>query len=171
LSSRRGQLFSCDLIAAVALFTIALGTIVLAWDFGKVRMGEAGFSRELERKAYMVSDQLVKTPGSPLNWESDPGSPNITGIGLAQEDRVLSEAKVASLSRVDARLLREALGLGASRCYIALRTVEGAYAGRAGEEPAGGFSASATRIVSYLNRTAYLEVTVWGRRDEGGIIL
>ena len=168
MDSDSGQVFSMDVIAAFTISLLSLGALLTAWDFGKTRMDESERIQELEGRANALSDILVKTPGSPPWWESDT-SPNATSIGLSCSDRVISPEKVAALGRMDNSRARDAFRAGEYRYHITLRTGDGKIIALFGEPVAGGFAATSTRVVTYLNRTSFIDVTVWGERHAGGV--
>ena len=170
MDSSRAQLLNADLLLAVTLFAVALGAIMLTWNFTKARMEEASWSRELEQRTYTISDVLVRTPGDPVDWESQPAG-NITSMGLAGLDGGISQEKVAALKRVDPQRLNGIFQLGKENWHIILRGGDGSIINRAGPAPAGDYAVKSTRIVSYMNRTAFLEFTLWGAKPDGGILL
>jgi len=170
LSSKKGQVFSSDLVTATVLFTVALGVLSASWHVAMLRVEEARWMLELERKAYLLSDFLAKTPGTPADWESNPGG-NVTGVGLAYFDREIDPGKLSSLTGVGEERLRRLFRLGGDRYQIILRRVDGVVEARLGEPPRGEYAVKYVRTISYRGRPAFLEVTVWGERTYGGVLL
>ena len=159
MNSRRGQVFSADLIVGVVLSMLALGLLCAAWGLGKVRLDETEHMRELEDEANRISDIVVKTPGDPPDWEDAPL--DVALIGLAGADRRLSEEKVVALKGIGGDRLREMFMLGGAGCAINLRTSEGSVVAGTGNPPYSDSVVTSARIVSYRNQTMSLEVSVW----------
>ncbi len=100
-----GQAFTLDIMLSLIIITVIMGISADAMDItsNKVNAYPARFS--LERVTIDASDMLVKTPGSPDNWES--GINNSTTPGLAEivpqtkkvVPNTLSLGKINALSR------------------------------------------------------------------------
>jgi hypothetical protein len=165
LSSRKGQVFSVDLVVGIMLSIIAMGILCAAWGLAKARLDEARHLRGLEDSAYEISDLLAKSPGSPVDWETDPE--NVSVLGLAKSDRRLSASKVEALKGVEEERLKQIFGLSGGGCFLSLRSSDDvvSVAGVLGDSDS---AVTSTRIVSYLNQTMFLDVTVW---DDGPEIL
>jgi hypothetical protein len=163
LKSPKGQIFATDLIAAAVIFMLAIGALLLTWDYGKTRLDETAKMREMERESQSAADILVKTPGNPPDWEKNPQDGNITSIGLAVDDRTINPKKMMALPGIGIKTMRENLRIGSDMPYITLRTPEGETI-IAGEQPNATESVRTTRIVSYNGRAALLEVTIWAAR-------
>jgi len=164
LNSRRGQAFSADLIVGVMLSMLALGLLCAAWGLGKARLDETEHMRALEGKASAISDLVVKTPGDPPDWEDHPSDAVL--IGLAREDRRLSDGKVLALEGIGGNRLREMFMLGGMGCAINIRTLEGSVVAGTGAPPYSDSVVTSARTVSYGNRTMSLEVSVWEDKPE-----
>jgi hypothetical protein len=171
LRSDRGQVFAADLMVAVTLFLAAMAAVAWGWGYSKARMDSAMLSQSMESEAYMLSDMLVKSCGSPPDWHKRPLDANVSSVGLADRDRVLSEGKFEAVEAADYQLLRDMFGLGPMQWHIMLRSPEGRELGRAGRPPAGDMADmaySSSRIVAYRNQTAVLELTIWEDSPPGG---
>jgi hypothetical protein len=162
LCSNRGQLISADFMASTTLLVLALAVLEAAWSLGIARIGEDEAAFAAQRKADAIAEALARTPGNPADWEMEPGSPDISGIGLASSDRKLSPEKVRAMSSLGIRRLEEVFMVGGDCLTIALRGSEGSPYANLGEPNDGDYSMRSTRIVTYLNGTSVLEVTVWG---------
>ncbi|MEM4244850.1 MAG: hypothetical protein QW404_00870 [Candidatus Nanoarchaeia archaeon] len=53
---------------------------------------------EMQLHAFHITDMLVKTPGVPSRWEVSPQ--NVTVLGLASDDRVLSAEKIDAMANL-----------------------------------------------------------------------
>jgi len=163
LVSSRGQVFSIDLTTAVSLSLVTLAVLYMTWSFERLRIGETIYAQSLEDASNRLSEMLVKTKGEPPDWEENPV--NATSIGLAEADRVLSPAKVDALGRVGCDAVIHA-PVDVTGCMVTLRSPDGRILRRIGEPVGGDSAVTSTRIVSYMNVTTLLEVTVWGYKQE-----
>ena len=144
----KGQVFSTDLVTATIIFTITLSLFFLSWEYGKTRLDETVFTRELENRAYMLSDTLVKTTGSPVDWEANPTSDNVTSVGLVRADRVVEPAKMEALGLVDPQRLMDVLRTGGNRALVTLRKTDGTVIKSVGTAPVGKYFMVSKRNVS-----------------------
>ncbi len=79
----RGQVFSGEFLLAYLLFIAALSMTLYLWDATTRGMQEAEERYDLERIAVDVAEQLVRTPGSPIDWNES----NVQALGLADRNR------------------------------------------------------------------------------------
>ncbi len=104
------------------MFDFALGLLLflLAWSYLDAQFGirfvEARQDSDvgiMKAKAEYAIDTLVRSGGSPDNWE-ELGIDSLVFPGLAQRDRELSEAKLAAFSNLSSEYgrLKDAMGLG-----------------------------------------------------------
>ena len=92
-SSARGQAMAIDLLFAVMIFLLLLNAGLSIWKSNASFLEGQGTFNELQLEAAMAADQLVRTAGTPDNWEERPIA-EATAIGLAKRDLVLDDAKV-----------------------------------------------------------------------------
>ncbi len=129
--SQKGQIVLFDFMIAMLLF-------VLIWFFLNARFDERLLddskknSIELMRlKADYVLETLVKTQGSPGNWAgANMPLTDINSIGLAMNDRELSELKLVDFNKfTDYELLRQKLGIGEYDFYFSFQGMNSINAG------------------------------------------
>lgn len=65
-----GFIFSTDLLLSLIVLTIIMGVSADALDYGNELMGDQNSRGVLERLSVESADILIKTPGSPDNWET-----------------------------------------------------------------------------------------------------
>ncbi|MDP2836267.1 MAG: hypothetical protein Q8N97_04725 [Methanobacteriaceae archaeon] len=82
LNDSKGFIFSTDLLLSIIIITVIIGISADAIDYSNGFMGDQNSRAILERCTLEAADILIKTPGSPDNWEV---LPNCEGIspGLA----------------------------------------------------------------------------------------
>ena len=100
---------SVDFIFASLIFLILFTYVVSIYSIHASRYLAEQTRVEMEAKAIEVSELLVKTQGSPYNWENDTSS--IAVIGLADQENVISHSKVVSFSSLSYDDAKNYLGI------------------------------------------------------------
>ncbi len=70
LNDSKGFIFSTDLLLSLIIITVIIGISADAIDYSNGHMGDQTSRATLERCTLEAADILIKTPGSPDNWES-----------------------------------------------------------------------------------------------------
>lgn len=81
---KQGQAFTLDVMLALVIITIIMGISADAVDIASYKATDYSARFSLERVTTDAADMLIKTPGSPDDWES--GITNLTTPGLALID-------------------------------------------------------------------------------------
>ncbi|MFH1225251.1 MAG: hypothetical protein V1676_05605 [Candidatus Diapherotrites archaeon] len=90
----RGQIAAIDFLFGLFIFLLIVAWLLSVWTNNmEVAIGEQNFD-EMRMKGFQIMDVLVRTPGTPENWEGT-GITNISTIGLAYKDRVVDANKLA----------------------------------------------------------------------------
>ncbi|MGZ7209028.1 MAG: hypothetical protein ACXVHV_04040 [Methanobacterium sp.] len=100
-----GQAFTLDVMLALIIITVIMGISADAMDMASYKTSDFSARFTLERVTNDAADMLIKTPGSPDNWEL--GFNNLTTPGLAEIDEqtgkvilnTISMKKVNALSK------------------------------------------------------------------------
>lgn len=150
----KGQIITSDLILAVTLLTILVIYLGGAIDRSIEKFSESIQLHDLELNAVRISDMLVRTSGSPDNWEDNPNS--AIAIGLSSSDRKISYGKLSAFSNLDYQTAKSVMGVSGYEFYF--RLVSGGT--EKGLLPAGEKSVRVKRIVSY-NGADTVEFTLW----------
>ncbi|MCX8175268.1 MAG: hypothetical protein N3E51_03625 [Candidatus Micrarchaeota archaeon] len=108
-SLMRGQALSTDAIISLSAFSILLFFIASYWTYASQSASEAYSQSRLEKSALSASDLLVKSPGYPPNWESNPQT--ASSIGLAQSPNRLSSPKLSALASLGYQNAKLYMGL------------------------------------------------------------
>lgn len=96
INDNHGQAFTLDIILALVILTIILGISADALDMASYKASSYSERFSLERITTDAADILIKTPGSPGDWES--GINNLTTPGLAMVDSKTGEVIPNTLS-------------------------------------------------------------------------
>ena len=91
-NTKKSQIFTTDFFIAFFIFSVLLIITMISWNDYNSKLEKNIESDILETKAFQISNVLVKSEGSPTNWDYD----DVLVIGLAEFDRILSIDKVNS---------------------------------------------------------------------------
>lgn len=166
----RGQLFSGDIAVAMVVFLATLGLAFFLWNSTTDDINRAERLRDLQRIAASTTEQLIRTPGVPADWDTQwdlQGSGgSVSGIpGLAADDRVIDPVKAGSFVELMNATYYEDykhfMGLGEYDFYIDVRNLTGTLMEVSGKPFAAGkpLPAEYTESVSIL-RTAIFNDTI-----------
>lgn len=122
----RGFLLSMDLLIAIIPLTIIMGMMVADMDNMLYSVQSSVYQTSLERVGADTVNTLIKTSGSPYDWQ-DIGNPEIIGLAMydtkkdAPVPNKLSPNKLAKLEKSD---IENIVGPGYD-FYLDISTVEG----------------------------------------------
>ena len=101
----RAMVFSMDLMLALILITVILGVSADAMDIASSKMEDYVYGNSLERITLSGADMLVKTPGSPENWEElndlsgiTPGLVDVDSTNMKTHSNIISIPKINRLT-------------------------------------------------------------------------
>lgn len=155
----RGQVLAGDYIVASSVFIIILASTVYMWEKVVYRAGESIVMDEMVSQAHLAANQLVRTGGTPANWESNATS--ASAVGIAKGHGVMSADKAAAISSLDYRRLKAFLGVGGHEVWVRVSDLGGVTVYEAGQRPDGDFVANSRRMMRLENRTVTVDVSVW----------
>ncbi len=95
----QGQVFSLDIMIALIIVTVILGISADAMDIASYKAQDYSLRFSLERTTTDAADILIKSPGSPDEWESNGFNPDIIP-GLAKKEIVTGKIAPNSLSLI-----------------------------------------------------------------------
>ncbi len=100
---QKGYMGTLDLIVAMIVFLAIIYMIIWVGDETQRTVVSFENSQAYKDKAISIADVLLKTRGSPGNWEhiSNATNWNVTSIGIASEPNVLDEKKLDMLKAFD----------------------------------------------------------------------
>ena len=151
--NRKGQVFSTDLILAVAVFLFALTLTIVYSNQVANRVGYWEEASERENAALLASRALVLFSGEPSNWENL-SIEDINSIGLAVSQNELSLAKLQKLGDFNLVHYSEAkalLGLAKYDVWIEVRDLNGQLVESFGFEPSLSNQSTAFTRIAVLN--------------------
>lgn len=95
----RGQVFSGEFLLSYILFIAALILVIYLWNSSFREIAGAETHRDSYNLAVDAAEVLVKTRGSPVDWDRH----NVSSFGLVNESRILKGVKIVEfLDSLDA---------------------------------------------------------------------
>lgn len=157
----KGQIISIDLLIGIVIFLIVVIFSVSYWQTSLFNVRESLDRIDVQRLATQISDNLVKSPGIPDNWETSPT--NARAIGLANHSHILETRKVANLTALNYSTLLTRFGLEGANFFFQLTDQAKNNITSAGLLLTSNATQAAVveRNVIYNQRPAYLTFIVW----------
>lgn len=113
IKDKKGMVFSIDLMLSLILITVIIGVSANTMDIIGSKMQDYSYANNFERITTSGADMLVKTPGSPENWEElreldgvTPGLAEIDSSKMRIQPNTLSKAKINRLNESYDKLIR-----------------------------------------------------------------
>ncbi len=102
LNDSKGFIFSTDLLISLIIITVILGISADAIDYSNGYMGDQTSRAVLERCTLEAANILIKTPGSPDNWEELPNCGGISpGLAINYNNTTNSQISVLSWEKIN----------------------------------------------------------------------
>lgn len=156
---RKAQLASVDLFIAIVVFLILVTATIYTWNLYNIRFNENLEYEKMELAAFQITDLLVKSPGHPTGWEENPL--NVGVIGLAQDDRVLSQDKITAFVNLDYNTTRERLKIKNYDYKFRVKDLSDNILQESGLDFTGDTSIVLERYVLLNNEKTIMEFTLW----------
>jgi hypothetical protein len=97
------------MIVSFIVFVFILVFFLTFWFNGLASANSTIIRNNIEYELIGVSDNLLKTPGYPSDWETN--TSNITSLGLVREPNVLYPSKLANFTNLSYANLKTKLGI------------------------------------------------------------
>lgn len=109
-TKKAGQLFSYDFIISAMVFLFFFSTFFFVWDYLNKQIVWQSDINDMQGRAALLSDVLVRTGGYPANWSAA----NVETIGLAtaDEENVIDPGRLAALNATNYSTARDIMGIG-----------------------------------------------------------
>ena len=117
----RAQAWSLDFISSVTVFFMILVVLFFAWEYSTYQSTEQMVFNEMENKAIITVDTLIRTRGYPEFWSSS----DVEILGLASEENVLNETKILEFVGMDYGQARSLLGIPSQNFHFSLMHLNG----------------------------------------------
>ncbi|MCR4334998.1 MAG: hypothetical protein NUV57_00485 [archaeon] len=160
LKTSKGQAVIIDFAIAFLLFALAWAFITVEFEEKYAERIDADSLKLMKLKAETTIDFLVKSKGSPENWEELTIN-DLNSVGLAETDRALSESKLSAFQNFSSSYdtLRATMGLEQYDFYFQFTGVDDANAGLVPGSNANQIIVQ--RIVEYKGEVGVAELNVY----------
>ena len=154
----KGQITMTDFVISLIIFIGVVVIICGVWSNILIKTQTFEKINDMQEKALLASSFLVEDKGYPIGWNSS----NVTVLGLAAEQNIIDETKLAELLKLDNETLRERLGVPEYKVYIKMTNATDYLIAQTGENPTD--QQTVLTLVSYVvyqDRLAKLYLTLW----------
>src|SRR3989338_535384 len=161
--SKRGQLFSLDLMASGLGFIIFFIFLISVWLVLSSRLEEKREAEELQLQAFQITNMLIMSPGVPADWEENPAE--VTIPGLQQSPGRLNQSKLDAFVALDYNQVQKTFNIGRFEYQFKVIGINGSLLYSAGIPPDNSStrSISVNRWVLQENETQQILFTLWSR--------
>jgi len=146
----KAQIASLDVFIALSIVTLVLVTFFSVFNYTYEKNIMDLEYKEMAEQALAISDTLIKTPGTPYNWDIT----NVQVFGLAEEDRIISRQKAESFCSIPDSESARVLGVS----YLFYFSVGNISCGRV---PTGNKIAVIERNVFFEGQDSKLNFVLW----------
>lgn len=157
---------------AVAAFIILITIIMGTWEIYKIRLASRLDYDQMSIRNFQAMDSLVRSPGTPLNWEEIVAIDinTVQSFGLAESDHIISEEKLLAFmsivspdipgSQDNVTILKEKLHINAYGFLLRLENdrVNYSYGSRPSNEDS---SVSTSRVVTFNGRASVITLVLY----------
>ena len=156
--NKKAQIFVIDFFIALFIFSVLLISIMFSWNNYNSKINEKIEYDLLINKAFQISNSLVRSSGFPPGWTEE----NVQIIGLASEDRVLSQSKIDSFAEFPLNTTAKEFKTYDYTFYFILKDINGNKIVDYGTNMTNAKkSATIRRYVVYNDEKATIEITLW----------
>jgi len=161
----KGQLLSTELLFAVSILIVLFALGAYMWNLTSARISENLIKEDLAINAIGVSDYLLKSSGTPTDWESNVSK--ISSLGLSKEIYVLDVTKVkAMLVNLSYNQVKDLLNLKDQEFYFRMLYTDSYFVRIGGipREPVAYYARQYpfdTEIFELLNKSGFIWDIYW----------
>lgn len=156
----KGQLGLTEFLLVSFVLVGLLAASIGFWNYGNEKIRENVERTDFETAAISVSDQIIKSPGLPLDWHENVN--RTVSIGLVDHDRKLNQAKIDKFVNMSYGELRDYLGIENYQFRFRISSLENSLKFEGGVAPADpDIVVNARRVAVLGNEIVYVDVTLW----------
>lgn len=141
----KGQLLSSDFILGAVIFLIVIGFVVSFWFYVDFQIKSNEEKKETESRIIRVSDILIKSPGSPENWNGT----NVSSVGFYADRGRLNLSKIINFLDLGYQEAKHKLGLQGYEFYLYFNGLNGSAVNYGGRELSFGMNCTETSSEIY----------------------
>jgi hypothetical protein len=156
---RKAQIASIDLFIAITVFLLLTAATIYTWNLYNLRLNENLEYEKMQLIVFQITDLLVKSPGYPTAWEENPT--NLGVIGLAQDDRILSQDKITAFTKLNYDTSKEKFNIELYDYKFRIKDLSNNIIQESGQNFTGDTSIVIERYVLLNNEKRIMEFTLW----------
>lgn len=118
---KHAQVWSMDFISSIIIFFLVVSVTIFAWNYTINKNTEQVNFNEMENKALMISDIIIRSQGQPPDWDTG----NVQTIGLASEENVINQTKTLQFITMDYNIIRQLWGIRSYNFYLEMQYING----------------------------------------------
>ena len=123
---KKAQILSMDLLIAVLIVLIIMGTLAVFLYQYQIYDEQQKQLRDLELRSEPALNVIMLTKGNPEDWESSASScSDIKTLGIMHAPSIISEQKLKNLTLLDYDCVRNTLGIPGYDFYFEARNSTG----------------------------------------------
>jgi hypothetical protein len=131
--SKKGQIFSTDLVLSIIVFTILFIFVLSLWNLYSIRLHQNTQSDEMQLISLQITDLLTKTQGYPHNWQQ--GIPGNITIGLSSAQGDLSQEKIDAFIALNYTIAKELFNIERFEYKFEIANINGELINSSGIDP------------------------------------
>ena len=111
---KKGQLLSMDFVFSLSIFLAILLISIVIWRNLNIQITQYEMHTDLENRILITSNLLIKTAGTPNDWENfdlATEQDKIISLGLAKRENVLNKTKILKFLDIDYDDTKTLLGI------------------------------------------------------------
>lgn len=145
----KAQVWSLDLIISAIIFFSAFFLLLFAWNFASTHSEEQIELQDIESRALLISDSLIRTYGIPADWNFS----NVAVIGIAEGENIINRTKAERFVSLDYQTAK-VLVSGRYHFYFEMRYLNNSLVTSGGYNMTAGVSPTVSTIIVPVERYA-----------------
>lgn len=119
---RKGQAFASDFLISAVLFIAILIASMELWNITALKYSNTDSSEFMQKKAFSITDTLIKTEGYPKNWTYA----TVKLIGISEgTPQILNKSKLLEMKNIGYSDLKSIWGVGDYDVHLNFTNISG----------------------------------------------
>jgi len=160
MNTKKGQLASMDLLFALFGFILVMIFVISMWALYMNRLNTSIENRDLELSALQTVDTLLRSTGTPINWEINPNTSEV--LGLSSPDGSIDNEKLSAFLKLSYNSTATKLKIKRFKFNFSIYNLNGTILNSTGLFTNGTKQVvSVDRLVIIKNETRKISFTLW----------
>ena len=164
----KGQVISTEFLFAILILLTLFVLGMYLWNLTSARINENLIKNNLVTNAIEISDNLLRSQGSPTDWEENVTNVASIGLGVISKSNKLDRDKILSLTNISYNQIKDSLGIKSFEFYFRISNLSGSTIQIDGKGVETGVKPNVTsdivnarRIAILGNEFVYMDVIIW----------